>query len=633
MRFALSFSLRTCLPLAVLLFSVSADAAEPAIALRCDPYTVHLTANGALTRIEKRGAEAATVTNKACNAGTLVYGGTSLVLEKPAGVKQADSECTFVYQLSTTPAVTVHFAIQLRRGKENAVVLSREVTVESREKLAEDLTVKLPLWPSLVGDCWLPLFNGTAGTLGTQPAAYAFAGALPADGVRLSIPMISTTAAGISPRVTMVTDPYYSTLWTRDSVEWKYPKQVGLENGSEKRTVVTVFHSGTPEDAVGAFFAEALAEVPVGPRWLHEIAMVDYDYMSKGGKGWFADIDALAAAVPRSDRSKVFLCLHGWYDWVGRYCFDAKTGKFDDHWTAFGNYARFKDKKLSTVLGGEKLDVSFTKCVPVELTMADLHQRLAYAKSRGFRVGLYFADGLNSGKDLANFSPRNVLKWGGWQGPDTPGRSYCMNPLVPEVRQFYLAYTDALLREFGQEIDALVWDETFMVTAGSLGTSEMPGYADRAMMRLVRGVAERVEKTNQGDNRQLALLTSDCLGKLGGRTPNALMGHGTYQDSACLPNEWSYGIFPNYRNVMWSCCWYPIHKWGWIDFAVHKCHAPVAISNGYGDQTGFAEMSPEMQKKVIGLFQWRKANPAPLKFFTELPAYTPLKSSDTTLPR
>ena len=80
---------------------------------------------------------------------------------------------------------------------------------------------------------------------------------------------------------------------------------------------------------------------------------------------------------------------------------------------------------------------------------------------------------------------------GGWPGPDTPGQAFCQNPLVPEVAAFYLDYTDALLAELGGDVDALVWDETFCVPAGSLGSKEVPGYADRAMMRLVRNVARR----------------------------------------------------------------------------------------------------------------------------------------------
>ena len=97
-----------------------------------------------------------------------------------------------------------------------------------------------------------------------------------------------------------------------------------------------------PTRALDAFYQYALPDVPPGPQWLHEIAMVDFDYMSDGGKGWFKDIDALAAALSPQNASKVFLCLHGWYDWCGRYSFDAKTKQFDKQWTAFGNAPRYK---------------------------------------------------------------------------------------------------------------------------------------------------------------------------------------------------------------------------------------------------------------------------------------------------
>jgi hypothetical protein len=81
----------------------------------------------------------------------------------------------------------------------------------------------------------------------------------------------------------------------------------------------------------------ALAEIPPGPAWLRDIAMVDYDYLSDGGQGWFRDIDALEAAIPAADRGKVLLALHGWYDFVGRYCFSPETGALD-RGTAFSNF-------------------------------------------------------------------------------------------------------------------------------------------------------------------------------------------------------------------------------------------------------------------------------------------------------
>ncbi len=601
---------------------VPASAAEWACSLRCGPYAVHLNANGAVTRIEKQGSAPIAVAGAADNAGALVYGKTSLALEKPAEMKSSPAGCTLAYHLVTTPAINVRLSIGVHQGRGDSLVVGRELTVQSAEKLAADLTVELPLWPSLDRDTWLPLFNGTAGKLGDKAAcAYKFAGALPTDGVRLSIPMVSSSGGGsVAPRVTVATDPYFSSLFTRKSVEWTYPKRVGLEDPAEKRAIVTVFHAGTAEDAVEAFFAEALPDVPAGPTWLHQIAMVDYDYMSDEGKGWFADIDALAKALPREDRAKVFLCLHGWYDWVGRHCFDLKKGKFDDQWTAFGNYEKAKNRPSKMKLDGDTVDVGFAKCLPVQLSLAKVHERLAYARSRGFRVGLYFAGGLIGGTDLPTFDPRRVLrKQYGWAGPDVKGDAVVENPLVPEVYQFYLAYTDALLAEFGREVDAFVWDETFQVPAGSLGSAEVPGYADRAMMRLVRAVAKKIEDYNRRSNGQIALLASDDLGLVDGAAPDALVAHGTYQDSWCDPKAWSYGIFPNYRNALWSCCWWPVTEWKRVEVGVRKYQSPVSLSNGYGDNIGFSELSPEMQQKVLSLFQWRKQKPTQLKILEHLP--------------
>jgi hypothetical protein len=611
--------------LVALVHSLPTNAADSACSLRCGPYAVELNANGAVTRIAKQGSAPITVADTADNAGVLVYGKTALALEKPAEIKSSGAGCTLAYQLATTPATNVHLSISLHQGKGGSLVVGRELAVQSAAKLAADLTVKLPLWPSLGPDTWLPLFNATAGKLGDKAAcAYKFAGALPTDGVRLSIPMVSSSVGGgsVAQRVTVATDPYFSSLFTRKSVAWTYPKGVGLEDPVEKRTVVTVFHAGAAEDAVQAFFAEALPDVPPGPKWLHEIAMVDYDYMSDAGKGWFADIDALTKALPREDRAKVFLCLHGWYDWVGRHCFDAKKGKFDDQWTAFGNYEKAKKRPSQMTLDGDTIDIGFAKCVPVQLSLAKVHERLAYAKSRGFRVGLYFAGGTIGGTDLPTFSPRRVLRnQYGWAGPDVKGDAVVENPLVSEVYRYYLAYADALLAEFGHEVDAFVWDETFQVPAGSLGSAEVPGYADRAMMRLVRAVAKKIEDYNRRNRGEIALLASDDLGPVGGASPDALVAHGTYQDSWCDPKAWSYGIFPNYRNAMWSCCWWPVHKWKWVELGVREYQAPVSLSNGYGDNIGFSEMSPEMQQKVLALFQWRKQRPTHLKFLERVPAY------------
>jgi hypothetical protein len=361
---------------------------------------------------------------------------------------------------------------------------------------------------------------------------------------------------------------------------------------------------------LAAFFDTALNDVPPGPDWLHDIAMVDYDYMSDGGRGWFKDIDALTDSIPAPDRQKVLLCLHGWYDFVGRYSFDRAKGKLESKWTAFSNYPNVKDR--------------FPNSIPVKLTLRKLHKRLSYARSRGFRAALYFADGMNAGDGLPDiFRPERVLRWGGWQGPDTRGKTYVQNPVCPDVSAIFLAYMDALLREIGRDVDALVWDETFHIPEASLGTENFPGYADRAMMRLVKALTAKVHAFNRKEKREVAFLASDCIGVFDWVTkaPYALVADGTYQDTHCAPESWSFGIFSNFRNVLWSCNWSPVSRWDYTEFGVRHHQAAVAISNGYGDDIGFAEMSAGMRKKVLTLFDWRKRFPTRLRWFEELPVF------------
>ncbi len=651
-------------------------------------YTVSFSAHGAVACIEKKsfapeekrkaawllktGSQPGWQTGQQQGrggrdiAGEILLGDKSFPLAAPSAVAELPDGLRFGYELPTTPALRVELLYRLTQNGKSAC-LEREITLiaqpssaaqsakasvgqlsPSLAKFDSDLTVRLPLAPiRLTPETWLPLKDGTGKPLSVSSdhrAAYRFAGALRLSGVPLAIPIISLDAgpltsakptvapaaipsavppataasapapsvppASASTRITVLTDPYFSTLFSEDAVEWTYPKAVGLEKGRETRALSTVFHSGTSDDALAEFFARALPDVPPGPAWLHDIAMVDYDYLSDGGRGWFRDIDALAAALPAADRSKVLLCLHGWYDFVGRYSFDRASKTFDRAWTAFSNYPNVKK--------------DFPNSVPVALTLERMHERLAYARSRGFRVALYFADGMNAGEGLPDiYAPERVLYRGGWQGPDTKGKTFCQNPLRPEVYGFFLDYTKALLGEYGGELDALVWDETFHVPEGSLGTDACPGYADRAMMRLVRDITAEVRAFSRRSGRELAFMASDCIGVFNWVTkpPYALVADGTYQDTHCAPEAWSYGIFPNLRNVLWSCNWEPVTHFDYTEFGARAYQTPVAISNGWGDDIGFAEMSPAMKRKVLDLFEWRKRFPTRLRWSEALPVY------------
>ena len=590
-------------------------------------HQIMLNSNGALVAWAgelSRDEVAATAV-----AGEIRYRDKTLKLESPQVARTGD-RVNFTYRWPAEPGLEVTIR-HLARKEHGAVLWAREFKIQSEAKLVADLTVSLQSWPrSLPADAWLPLLNGTGAALGTNAAAaYRFAGALPGDGALLALPLVSLpipqsavrnphSTAG---RILIAADPYFSTLFRPAALEWTYLAKGGFDTG--ERTLVVAAHNGSVEDSLAWFFRAVLPDVAPGPAWLHDIAMVDFDYLSDEGRGWFADIDALTAALPKVDRRQVFLCLHGWYDFLGRYCFDARTRKLDREWTAFSSYEIARTKPLFGTVDGEQVEMGFTNCKPAKMSLAEVHRRLQYARSRGFRAGLYFADGMNAGDGLPDFDPARVLQWGGWQGADSKGKSYFMNPLHPQVRAFFLDYTKALLAEFGPDTDALVWDETFHIPCGKLGTDAWPGYADRAMMRLVQDITALVEDYNRRHGRKIAFLTSDCLGAFGDSLigPYALVSHGTYQDSWCQPKAWSYGIFANYRNALWSCCWWPVTKWPWVEFGVREYQAPVAISNGWGNDKGFSELTPAQQARVLELFKWRKQHRTKLKWFERLPSF------------
>jgi hypothetical protein len=580
----------------------------PAKILVSGEYSVRIGSDGSVLSIISPGGRVESAARN--GVGHVSWGGRSFPLTSPLRTMPAGKGIRFIYEVKDL-ALEVELTYGLEPGH-GAVVFSREIALRSDPPLPGDLTVSVAIDPlSLPDATWLPLKNGLGSALGSADGAvYRFAGAAPEAPLALAVPMVTFPADPLADRCTLVTDPFFSALFKRTTVEWTYPKSAGLENKLERRTISTVFHQGDPDAAISQFYEVALSDVPAGPDWLHDIAMVDYDYLSAGGKGWFEDIDALEAAIPAADRGKILLALHGWYDFVGRYCFSPETGELDRRWTAFSNSPNVKK--------------AFPSSVPVVLTLKAMHERIRYATSRGFRVALYFADGLSAGDGLAGiYQPDRVLYWGGWVGPDTKGKTYCQNPLHPAVRSFFVRYIEALLREYGSDLDAFVWDETFHVDTGSLGSAKLPGYADRAMMGLVKDLTAEVHAYNRKSGRGLAFLASDCIGvnRWIAKPPYALVADGTYQDTHCDPESWSYGIFPNYRNALWSCNWEPVTHFDDTEFGVREYQAAVAISNGYGDDVGFAKMPPSLKSRVLDLFNWRKRTRTRLHWFSKLPVF------------
>ncbi len=151
------------------------------------------------------------------------------------------------------------------------------------------------------------------------------------------------------------------------------------------------------------------------------------------------------------------------------------------------------------------------------MTAKELHRRIRMVRERGFRCTLYYFDALACEDAVPEFHSDWIWRdaggapktWDYWEKrPDSKGHTnYMLNPAHPEVRQWFIDYTKALIAEFGGEIDGLVWDETHAVQQGAtakLGSSVIE--ADRAMMRLVADVAQEVQR-GWNRNPDLALLT------------------------------------------------------------------------------------------------------------------------------
>lgn len=178
--------------------------------------------------------------------------------------------------------------------------------------------------------------------------------------------------------------------------------------------------------ALDQWFSLATPEIPVGPAWLHEIALQNYDDLSKDGQGWYRDIDAACTWIAPADRHKVLFCLHGWYDEVGAYCFDATTRTLKQSWLAFPHVNHPDVLARSVTTSNTQLAPdgysyrNLERYRPVQMDWAGLRDRLAYARERGFKTAFYLMTGLQaSGHQATRVAEGTGLELDGhlWTGP------------------------------------------------------------------------------------------------------------------------------------------------------------------------------------------------------------------------
>ena len=564
----------------------------------------------------------------------ILYPGEAVnICDQPARSWRRDSTVIFEYHFSAPHPLQVRLETELLDCGANSVALKQHIVLQVGQAIRKRVMAQLPRpfqLPYEGRKVFLPLKNGIGrikeirGLDNEDNYVYELAGTCAIGRSQLlAIPAVYEYSDKTPVRLTHAADVLFTSLLRLPfgeqvgQYQWIYPGEPGLPAGKEERTFYTIAHRGAPEQSIDLFYRTSLAEVKPGPLWLHDVALISYDYLSKNGQGWFRDIQRLSELIAPVDRKKVLFVLHGWYDAVGQYTFDPKRQSLATSWVAFPSARSStvqalgrdpdEDGMPSMLLtpGYRWPRKSVEALQPVPITQQDMHRRIRFAKERGFRVLLYFADGLNacrSSKDTDK--PDRVLVEGGWEGPDTIGHVYAQNPLHGDVRAFYLSYVQALLAEYGKELDGFVWDETNTIASGSPGTVAFPGYASRAMMTLVKEIAASV---SQSPN--LAFLTSDNIGNFGEvhNAPYCLMAHGTYQDSHCRPEAWPYGLFPNHRNTFWSCNWASVSNLAFMKFGMDNFDTPVSIGNGaFGDDIGVSDMTEAQTKRILALFESRK---------------------------
>ncbi len=515
--------------------------------------------------------------------------------------------------------------------REEAWVLTDRFEISADAPIGEDLEVRrFYTFPAgMAAGAVAPLKNGWAReitpTNDPLELEYRLGNAMTGtDGVELALPVLALHGGEASDAV-LAMDPWFSSLFryrallgvSELSMQYRYASgSIPLESPERRTACLWIPKKGSSrplfERAMDAFFLNALPDVAPGPCWLHGIAMVDYDYLSDNGKGWEQDVAELAKLLAPEERKRVALCFHGWYDAIGTYCYDAAAKRMQDEWTAMARTRK------------------------VAMTREDVLRKLRFAREQGFRVLMYFGDGLLQDSGTPGYRPEWDLvradgtKITGWQGPDTWDKTYARNPANPEVAQWYQDYLNAMLAAYGPDVDGFVWDETFYVTTGMTTLTPAPAYCDRAMMRLVKALAQQVHAADP----EKAFLSSDDVGSVGpGAVPGyAMVAHGTWQDSWCLPAAWSFGLFPNWRNTLWSCNWKPLSSFGYTKWGVENFGTPVAISHGWGDDRGVADWKPQERERILGLFRARMAMKDRVRYLTKDPAELLAKGPDMLQP-
>ena len=494
-------------------------------------------------------------------------------------------------------------------------------TLRPAQPLTVDVEIRrpfafIPKQPRERLELTLPLRNGLAGRvpLGEQPVAaeYRLGHFLTqGEATHLALPVIQLGGVGGGSGRPLLADPTFSSLWevsrNADSVagvlRYRYAGSRVPLAGEETRQFG--FWLTPAEDAakafpaaIDAFYEHMLADVPPGPKWLHEIAMVGYDYLSDDGKGWDRDVQPLAEWLNPHERRRVALCLHGWYDAIGSYCYDAQSRRLRDAWVAFGPTRK------------------------IALTTAEMKRRMRLARELGFRVLLYFGDGLASDSGApgyrdawvyrdaqGNADPRLARPGYVWTDLLAQPRASRSLGLVPRLPGGAAGNLRRGGRRFRVGRDLRVQDRPDRRAAGTgVLRSGHAGAGQGA-----RRPASTPSIRRRSSWRRIARACSATFPATRWwptgptRIPRATPAPGR---GACSPTGG-------------TCCGAAIGPAiSGLDntrYGVETFGVPVAISNGWGDDRGPAEWTAGEREQILELFRRRLQQPERVRYLTTDP--------------
>ena len=131
----------------------------------------------------------------------------------------------------------------------------------------------------------------------------------------LALPMVHAHLGQLD--VAIMTDVTFSALFElhdnqgelRGRVRYRYAGSRVPIQRTEGRSMGIFLQPNQPSSSgfdasLDAFFTLMLHDVPAGPAWLHEIAMIDYDFLSDNGQGWERDVQLLAEWLKPEQRKR-----------------------------------------------------------------------------------------------------------------------------------------------------------------------------------------------------------------------------------------------------------------------------------------------------------------------------------------